>query len=371
RRIEHIRTVSRGHQDDAVVRFKAVHLDQQLIQSLLALVVSAAKSSTAVASNRVNFVDEDDAGSVLLALFEQVAHAACAHAHEHFHKVRARDGEERNIGFARNRARQQGLTRSRRSDEKHALGDASAQFLKLLRLAQELDNLAKFFLRLIHARHVFERDLFLLHGEQPRPALAERQRLVSTRLHLPDHEEPERAQQHQRQQIQNPARPSPVADVLEAVRDTFVRQLLVHLRIAPRRYSGMKRRVGALELPLRFLADKHHVVDIALIHVGHEFRKANFLFLWAIAAGFHHLPEQEGRDHNNCPEKYCFDRRIHLKLLEVQPHLRQKKKPPLQLILDAGGGSSTEKRLPLLYFRPFPRKTGNQKEVTEVMGMTG
>ncbi len=76
----------------------------------------------------------------------------------------------------------------------------------------------------------------------------------------------------------------------------------------------MKRRV-VFELPLHFLADKHHVVDIALVHVRQEFGKADFFFLLGIAPGFHHLPEQEGRNHDDRPEKYRFDRRIHLKLL--------------------------------------------------------
>src|SRR5580692_4738766 len=61
-RIEHVWTVGRCHQDDAFVRFEAVHFDEQLVQSLLALVVSAAEASAAVPSDGVNFVDEDDAG---------------------------------------------------------------------------------------------------------------------------------------------------------------------------------------------------------------------------------------------------------------------------------------------------------------------
>jgi len=40
-----------------------------------------------VTSNRVDFVDEDDARSIFLALLEQIAHAARAHADEHFHEV--------------------------------------------------------------------------------------------------------------------------------------------------------------------------------------------------------------------------------------------------------------------------------------------
>ena len=55
---------------------KAVHLYQNLVQGLLAFVVSAAHAGTAAASDGVDLVDEDDAGRVLLGFGEQVAHAA-------------------------------------------------------------------------------------------------------------------------------------------------------------------------------------------------------------------------------------------------------------------------------------------------------
>ena len=53
------------------------------------------------------------------------------------------------------------------------------------------------FLGFVHPGHVLERDLLLLHGEQPGLALAEGKRLVSAGLHLPDHEEPQRRQQNE------------------------------------------------------------------------------------------------------------------------------------------------------------------------------
>jgi hypothetical protein len=194
RRIQHVGTVGGGHQDHAFVRFEAVHLHQQLVEGLLALVVSAAQARAAMASDGVDFIDEDDAGRVLLALLEQIAHAAGAHAHEHLHEVRTGDGEERHVGFARDGARQQRLAGSGRADQQHALGNASAQLLELLRLAQEFDDLLQLFLGLFHAGDVLERHLLLLRGMQPRAALAEAQRLVAAALHLAHHEDPERQQ---------------------------------------------------------------------------------------------------------------------------------------------------------------------------------
>ena len=229
RRIEHVRTVGSGDQDDAFVRLEAVHLDQQLVQGLLALVVSAAQASATMAAHGVDFVDEDDAGSVLLALLEQVADAAGAHADEHLHEVGTRDAEERHVGFAGHRAGQQGLAGSRRPDQQHALGNAAAQLLELLRLAQELDDLLQLFLGFIHAGDVLERHLLLLHGEQARAALAERQRLVAAGLHLADHDEPQRAQQDERRQIQQPGRPASALRVLHRDVDALVAQVLVHV----------------------------------------------------------------------------------------------------------------------------------------------
>ena len=191
RRIEHVGAVGGGHQDDAFVRFEAVHFHQQLVQGLLALIVAAAQAGAAMAAHGVDFIDEDDAGRVLLALLEQVAHAAGAHADEHLHEVRTGDGEERHAGFAGDGARQQGLAGSRRADQQHALGNAAAQLLEFLRLAQELDDLLQLFLGLFHAGHVLERDLLLLRGMQARAALAEAQGLVAAALHLPHHEDPE------------------------------------------------------------------------------------------------------------------------------------------------------------------------------------
>ena len=198
RRIEHVRAVGRRHQDHAFVRFEAVHLDQQLVQRLLALVVSAAEAGAAMTADSVDFIDEDDAGRVLLALLEQIANAARADAHEHFDEVRTGDGEERHIRFAGDGAGKQRLARSGRSDQQHALRNASAELLEFLGLTQELDDFLQLFLGLFYPRHVLECDLLLLRRVQPRAAFPETERFISAALHLPHHENPERQQQNER-----------------------------------------------------------------------------------------------------------------------------------------------------------------------------
>jgi hypothetical protein len=67
RRVEHVRAVGRGDDDHAVVAFEAVHLDQELVEGLLALVVAAAKAGAAMPADGIDLVDEDDAGCCFFA----------------------------------------------------------------------------------------------------------------------------------------------------------------------------------------------------------------------------------------------------------------------------------------------------------------
>ena len=198
RRIEHVGTVGRGDEDDAFVRLEAVHLDEQLVQRLLALVVAAAEAGAAMAADRVDLVDEDDAGRVLLALLEQVADARGADADEHLDEVGAADREERHVGFAGDRAREQRLAGSGRAHQQHALRNAAAELLELLRLLEELDDFLELFLRFVDAGDVLERHLLLRARRQLRLALAERERLVAAALHLAHEEDPEADHQQDR-----------------------------------------------------------------------------------------------------------------------------------------------------------------------------
>ena len=127
--IEDVGPVGGRDQDDAGALAEAVHLDQQLVQRLLALVVAAAQAGAALAADGVDLVDEDDARAVLLGLLEQVAHAGRADADEHLDEVGAGDREERHAGLARDGAGQQRLAGSGRPVEQHALGDLGAQRL--------------------------------------------------------------------------------------------------------------------------------------------------------------------------------------------------------------------------------------------------
>jgi hypothetical protein len=172
------------------IGLEAVHLDEQLVERLLALVIAAAETGAAMTADRIDFVDEDDARRILLGLFEHVAHTARANADEHLDEVRTGNGEERHIGFARNRARQKGLTRSGRSDQQHAARNLAAQTLELLRIAQKLDDLFQILLGLVDAGDVGECYTAMRFGQKLRLRFAEAHRAGTATLHLTHEEDP-------------------------------------------------------------------------------------------------------------------------------------------------------------------------------------
>src|SRR3546814_13516659 len=71
RRIEDVGTVGGGDEDHAGVGVEAVHLDEHLVEGLLALVVTTAEAGATVAADGVDLVDEDDRRGGGLGLLEE------------------------------------------------------------------------------------------------------------------------------------------------------------------------------------------------------------------------------------------------------------------------------------------------------------
>ena len=87
-----------------------------------------------------------------------------------------------------------------RADHQHAARDAAAELLELRRVAQELDQLGDFFLRLVAAGDVGERDRVVRLVQHPRLALAEAERAAApAALHLAHEEDPDADQQQHRE----------------------------------------------------------------------------------------------------------------------------------------------------------------------------
>ena len=220
RRVEDVGAVRRRDDDDVGVRVEAVHLDEDLVQRLLALVVAAAEAGAALAADRVDLVDEDDAGRVALRLVEQVAHARGADADEHLDELGAADREEGHAGLAGDGAGEQRLAGTGRADQQDAARDAGAQRDELLRVLEELDDLLQLFLRFIHAGDVDEGHGGLVGREHARAALAEAHRLGVGALRLAHHEEDQADEDQDRQELQQQAQPiAELARLLDLDRD--------------------------------------------------------------------------------------------------------------------------------------------------------
>ena len=84
--IENVRTVRGRHHDDALRLREAVHLDEQLIERLLAFFVGQGRPA-AIAANRIELVDEDDARFVATCITEQPSHACRTDAGMHLDEV--------------------------------------------------------------------------------------------------------------------------------------------------------------------------------------------------------------------------------------------------------------------------------------------
>jgi len=158
RGVEDLRAVGGGHDDDALGGVEAVHLDEELVQRLLALVVTTDEAGRAPAGlpDGVQLVDEDDAGRLLLGLLEEVAHARGPDADEHLDELRAREEKEGDVGLAGHGAREEGLAAAGGTDHEHALRDAPAQSLVLRGVAEEVHHFHQLRLGLVHPRHVVE-----------------------------------------------------------------------------------------------------------------------------------------------------------------------------------------------------------------------
>ena len=183
--VQNVWTVGGSHHDHAQIGFKAIHLDQHLVEGLLALVVAAAQACATLAANRIDFVNENDARCVLFGVFEHVANTGCTHAHKHLDKIRTRNAEERYFGFTGDAFGQQGLTGSGRPHQQQAAGNATAQFLETLRVLQEVNHLFDFFLGFVTTGHVRKSGVVVVFVHHAGLGLAKAERTAfATALHL-------------------------------------------------------------------------------------------------------------------------------------------------------------------------------------------
>ena len=190
RRIEHIRAIGGRDNDDALRGIKAVHFDQQCIERLFALVMSAAHTGKPAATDGIDFVHKNNARRALPPLLKHITDTTGADADKHFDKVRPADGEKRHFCLTSDRLGNQRFTGSRRTRQQNALRHFSAKPLKLFRIFQKFDYFLQFFLRLINPGDIGKRRAVLIVAlKQFSAALTETHRPSASHLHLPEEKE--------------------------------------------------------------------------------------------------------------------------------------------------------------------------------------
>jgi len=125
--VQNIGPVSCRDDDHIRVGIKAVHLDQNLVQGLFPLVVTAAQPRTTVTAYSVYFVHKNDARAMAFGLIKEITDPRRPHTDEHFHKLGTRDGEERHARFSADRFGHQRFPRARSTHQEHTLGDTRSQ----------------------------------------------------------------------------------------------------------------------------------------------------------------------------------------------------------------------------------------------------
>ena len=162
--------------------------------------MSAAKARTALTANGIYLVYEHHSGRALFSRIEQVAHAAGADAHEHFHEIRAGDGEEGDARLAGYGLGQQSLTCARRAYKQTALGYACAHGGEPLGGAHELYHFSELLFFLLGAGHVRKGDLIPAVHVCTGAALAEVHYVIAAALG-PGHKDIEQRQTAEEQYV--------------------------------------------------------------------------------------------------------------------------------------------------------------------------
>ncbi len=158
--VKNVGTVGGGEDNHTTVGAETVHLGEELVERIFALVVGTHVGVLATrTAHGVNLVDKHDAGSLLLGLAEEVADTRCTHADKHLDKIGARHREERHVGLAGNSLGKKGLTSSGRAYKQCALGYLAAKVGVTLRVAKKLDNLAYLGLGFGESGNILERNI--------------------------------------------------------------------------------------------------------------------------------------------------------------------------------------------------------------------
>ena len=201
RGVEDVGTVRGGEEDDALLLVEAVHLDEELVERLLTLVVTAAEPRAPVTADRVDLVDEHDRGRRVLRLLEQVADADAptpTNISTKSEPLIEKNGTPASPATALAR----GLAGPGRAEQQHALRDLGAHVLELGGRGEEVLDLLRAPRPLRRGRRHRERDLRLVLADELGARLAEAHHAAAAALHLAEDRQQHQCEQQERQEAE-------------------------------------------------------------------------------------------------------------------------------------------------------------------------
>ena len=111
-RIQNIRAVGCCQNNNIGLAIKAIHFHQNLVQSLLAFIMTATHTRATLTTHGINLINKDNAWSIFLSLRKQISHSTSTNTNKHFHKFRTGDREEWHASLTGNSTSQHSLART-------------------------------------------------------------------------------------------------------------------------------------------------------------------------------------------------------------------------------------------------------------------
>src|SRR6185503_19193699 len=142
RLIEYVWTVRRSDDYNGCRLIESIHFDEQLVECLVLIGGGGVAAASTLTSERINLVDEDNAGREFSSLCKQVSHACSAESGEFFLEARTRGCEKRNARFFRRRSREQSLSCSWRTVKQDAAWNTTTETAEPLGISQKLNRLS-------------------------------------------------------------------------------------------------------------------------------------------------------------------------------------------------------------------------------------
>ena len=248
RRIEHVGPVGRGDDDDAFIGLEAVHLDQQLVQGLLALVIAVAEAGAAMAADRVDFVDEDDARRAIFLAWSNMSRTRLAPTPTNISTKSEPEMVKKGTPASPAMARASRVLPVPGEPTSSApLGILPPSRANLPGSFRYSTISCKLLARFVDAGDVGEGHPAFLLGQHPRAALAEAHRArAGILLHLAHDEEADAEDQQEGQRLVEDEQPDARAFLgLDLDRDALVRSAGRRRWRRPARWCGTPRRCRA------------------------------------------------------------------------------------------------------------------------------